>query len=164
MARRKFLLVVLALLVIANGVYLFKFVSGSAKEIDAVWVAHMPELEASQRTERINLLRSSHSSDPRYPDLYLFENGRALPLFAKVASDCNVSAYVIKSYVTPRDFNEPLQMPDRFFTGVLDDANVRCLRTHLPEGYRLSKLAQPTKPSRIGWRKGDLVLSAPNVN
>ena len=120
--------------------------SDSSDEIEAKWVAYMPDLEASQREHPENLLRSSHINDSRYPQMYEVREEKTLPVFSRIAGECRVEAYSIRSMT-----DYPGQMPDRLFLSELSADQRSCVAGKLPAGYALAELTEPTKPSRIGW-------------
>ncbi|WP_395330094.1 hypothetical protein WBP06_16950 [Novosphingobium sp. BL-8H] len=156
--KRRTLLVVLAIsLAFADGLYLFTPRDTADQEINADWVAFMPELEAKQRKAKINFLRSSHSYDPEYPPLTISENGQGFALFSRIAAKCEVTAYSIRSYETPS--GQLYDMPDRFFMSGITNASAQCLQSALPRGYKLARLAHSVRPSRIGWGEDELPLA-----
>lgn len=106
----------------------------------------MPKLEAYQRENPSNLLRSSHVNDPRYPEMYELDGKSTLPVFSRIAGECSVSAYSIRSM---NGF--PGQMPDRFFLADLTSKQRTCVAAKLPEGYNLARLKNPTHPSEVEW-------------
>ena len=124
----------------------------------------MPELESSQRSDRMNFLNSSESHDPRYPVLYQIEGEQALSLFAKIGSDCRLQSYKIVSYHGGDGINAPVQMPDRLFTGALTAKQAGCVRAGLPQGYQLSKLERPTNPALVGWKAGEPRLAGKQLD
>lgn len=149
MRRRIVLIVTATLLGFANLVYFASSMTREgSEELKATWVALMPELEAYQRRNPENILRNSHVNDSRYPNLLVREDESWLPVFPKIAGECRVSTYSIRSYD-----QYPGQMPDRFFLGGLTTIQQECVSDRLPEGYQLVRLKTPTKPSQLSWAR-----------
>jgi hypothetical protein len=124
----------------------------------AEWLAYMPILEDKQRKHPENFLNSSHFHDPDYPLLSLYERDGGYSLFSKIAGDCKIREYTIKSFVGEGKPNEPIQMPDRLFLGKLSPEKESCLRKALPTGYVLAQLNESVSPKLAGWGQDDLVF------
>jgi len=157
--RRKYLVIAAAVLGLADVSYILWLRFRSASEMQAGWVAYMPDLEAKQRRNPSNFLESSHSHDPDYPSLYMYGENEGFSLFSKIAHDCDVREYTINHYAGPTPESPILQMPDRLFLGTLDARKAKCVRSALPKGYVLAKLADKVVPRRTGWAKDDLKVS-----
>lgn len=157
--RRKVLLLLVAVGLIANAGLLVLIRLGNDDEIRASWIAYMPGLEASQWQDRINLLEHSEGRDPDYPQLIVWEGRHGFHLFPRLAAACGIRAYSILQYVRPMSGTDPLQMPERFFVGgTVRASQVRCMRESLPTGYVFAELDGEFKPSTIGWGEGELPL------
>jgi hypothetical protein len=142
---------VAGILLIANAMFFLFYSNDRNPNFTANWIAFMPELEASQLKDPINLLRDSHGADPRYPELYGWETGPVYLKFSEWAAECDVRGYLVDHYVGPQKEGFPYQMPDRFYTTALNSKQVDCLRRSIPKGYVLAQLKRPMSPSQIGW-------------
>lgn len=153
---RKILLLTAAIVGLADVGYFLWLGQDDHDEMKAEWLAYMPTLEHKQRKHPQNFLNSSHYHDPDYPILSLYEQDGGYSLFSKIADDCKIREYIIKSYVGEGKPNEPIQMPDRFFLGKLSAEKESCLRKVLPTGYVLAQLNESVSPKLAGWGQDDL--------
>ncbi len=161
---RRSLLSLVALLLIGANIAFFALRSGDApigetatngdaepEEFAARWIAFMPDFEASQRSdpERYGV----HNPPPRNI-AYVMEEGRAVSAVGMVAGECALERYIVRGR---GDYDE--YMPDRLFAASLSSVQQDCLREHLPDGYALSQLATPVKPSKVSWLTDPSTLS-----
>ncbi|MES2302815.1 MAG: hypothetical protein V4521_12225 [Pseudomonadota bacterium] len=166
MKRRSIFQIAATVLLLRNVAYFWWRLETREHEMVAIWVAYMPDLEASQRRDPTNFLNSSHSHDPRYPVTNDFENGH---LLMRTAYLCKVQESYISEYVslTGDPVVGPTQMPDRLYLPELSASQQNCMKSHLPMGYQLAQLQAPTLPKSIGWGENDLklsLLSRPETN
>ena len=115
------------------------------EESFANWVAFAPKIESSQLSDP---RRFGMHSDPPPFDAFDTVDGQQVSRFAMLAGECRIQDYAIKN---SNDSSE--WMPERFFARRLSGKEQECLRQNLPDGYQLSKLISPTKPSQISWSK-----------
>ena len=114
-----------------------------AEESVANWVAFAPKIESSQLSDP---RRFGMHSDPPPFDAFDTVDGQQVSRFAMLAGACRLQDYAIRNRNDSSEW-----MPERLFARRLSGEEQECLRQNLPDGYQLSKLISPTKPSQISW-------------
>jgi hypothetical protein len=108
------------------------------------WVAYMPELEASLRTDPLKGTGLHSPLDPRFLNLFERVDGELVNRLSMIAGECHIASYSIRN---ANDISR--WMPDRLFARELSRKQQDCLASHLPNGYVLAELRLPLKPSRV---------------
>lgn len=169
MTRRRIVLLGLVVgCLVFNAIYLPKMFKSPEEqgyeEIEAVYVAYMPELESKQRNNPNNsLYRGVHGGlDPDYPDLSHYVSGddwSPYSVLGSVAVRCGFSGLSVRIYTLGMDETKIGDMPDRLFLPAASPAAVECVRAELPQGFVLERLEMPVTPSKVGWDVGELRFS-----
>jgi hypothetical protein len=134
------------------------------EEIDAMYVAYMPELEQKQRQNPRNLLWGGvhGGGDPEAPERSGYLAGEEWPSYSvlgAIAYRCGFTGLSIRTYVYGMDEIDVYDMPDRLFLQDAKAASVQCVRGELPNGYVLARLSIPVSPSTVGWDAGELPIA-----
>jgi hypothetical protein len=103
----------------------------------------MPDFESSQRT---NPQAFGVHSEQLPNDPINVVDGQPVSRLSMIAGQCKLEQYSIRN---SNDFDR--YMPERLFARRLSEDQQICLLENLQEGYRLSQLTSPTKPSQLSW-------------
>lgn len=162
-AKRKILIALAFIVGGGDAGYMLWLHASTPYEMQAEWIAYMPQLEVRQRQTPYLPLNPPGYHDPEYPVLFDFDEAGIFSIWPKVAHDCKIKEYVVSTYFKNKldsvSNTAPDEMPERLFLGALSPEMASCLRRTLPKGYSLARLSSSIAPRRVGWGEHDLQIA-----